>query len=382
MDKEILITEIINLIEDGNYGYEIEDYLKIKGIDANDFNDLIKTSELRIYEKKLKTVPIKNTIIYASFILLTIILFIFFYFYLPKEVESENQKFLSIFGSILTSICISYAIFFHGSWKKQYVEENYFQKMNYSFLPVIAFIPCIILYFMISNKFDSTAKEMLIKNKVEAVATVISGGGTQLTNLKGQNIDFSTIVVEFTTTEGQKIIAYESVNKSQLQDYYIGQEINIIYSKTNPQNMELLAYDSDVRDYIGSEERRIEINDLFNLFSKKESEILGVLNNISYGWEYNSYKKMWMNNKRNISITINTDIIKCISDDFFTFPRQLKNAGFKHSKEDIIQNENDDALSNKVYLNDTLNISIEMIKLNQDSNKMISLTTIIKKNIH
>ncbi|MES2575276.1 MAG: hypothetical protein V4572_10060 [Bacteroidota bacterium] len=378
MDKELLINQIIEKINYGYIGYEIEDFLKRKEIDPKDYKELIDIANSRIYEHKLKTLPLRNTIIYISFIVLTLISFYFFYFHLPEKIESEDKVFLPLLGAILTSCCICYTVVFHNSWKKEYMDKIDFQSINYSFFVALAFIPSIILYFVISFKFDSTAKEMLIKNKIEVLGTVISLEGKELTNLKGQSIDISSILVEFETLEGQKITISESISKYKLSNYYVGQEINMLYSKTNPQNIELLTYDTDVRDYMGTEERRIEIKDLFNLFAIKQNKVLGVLNNISYGWKYNIYKKIWINQKRNIAIAIDDNTIKCISDDFATFSRQLSDAGFK-SQEEISNTNTINAYIHKEYVNDTFTITIERISSKDTNNQMMSLTTITKK---
>ena len=79
---------------------------------------------------------------------------------------------------------------------------------------------------------------MLKKNKVEVVGTVMSYAVTKKT-VSGRITDIR-IGVEFNTLEGERIIADKKVLSYELNQIYEGQEVNVIYSKTNPHNNDVL----------------------------------------------------------------------------------------------------------------------------------------------
>jgi len=222
----------------------------------------------------------------------------------------------------------------------------------------------------------------LKQNKVEVTGKIVSGGGTELSNLKGQTVDFSKVVVEFETQEGLKVIVYKDVSKYLLNRLYLGQYIKMIYSKSNPKNIDLLSFDSDVKELMGSEERVLKISDLFTLFGKKDAEVTAALNAISYGWEYDFYKKMWSNEKRDVAVIIKGTTLKYLSNDFFSFPLQLQRLGFKDLQENVAKKSAKEQLlyelGAKFYTNDTLNISIERLKTDDNGSNFVTLTTIMK----
>jgi len=277
MENEKIIALIIEKLEADYQEFDIKQYLIRRNVDVSNFKALFEKAKNQLEHDTRSKNSRRSLVLFATFTFLTLATAVFFYSYLPAEIESEDQVFLSLMGALLISVFGLLAIVFYGNWANQSKETVITPTINYPLLFTIALFPSMLLFFILSSKFDSTAKELLKQNKVEVTGTIISGGGTQLTNLKGQTVDFSKLVVEFETVEGQKVIAYKDVSKYELEKFYLGQDVKMIYSKSNPNNIDLLSFDSDVKELMGSEERALKVNDLFTLFGKKDAEVTGCL---------------------------------------------------------------------------------------------------------
>lgn len=382
MENEKIIALIIEKLEANYQEFDIKQYLIRRNVDVSNFKALFEKAKNQLEHDTRSKNTRQSLLLFGTFTLLTLLTIVLFYGYLPAEIESGDQVFLPLVGSLLISVFGLLAIVFYGNWANRSNETIITPTINYPLLFTIALFPSMVFFFILSSKFDSTAKELLKQNKVEVTGTIISGGGTDLTNLKGQTVNFSKLVVEFETVEGQKVIAYKDVSKYEFEKYYLGQDVKMIYSKSNPNNIDLLSFDSNVKELMGSEERALKVNDLFTLFGKKEAEITAALNAISYGWEFDFYKKMWSNSKRDVAVIVKGNTIKYLSTDFFTFPLQLQKLGFKDlqqkatavsAKEHIVFE-----MGTKFYTNDTLNISVERLKTDNNGSDFVTLTTIMK----
>lgn len=154
---------------------------------------------------------------------------------------------------------------------------------------------------------------MLIKNHIEVVGTVMSNAVTKET-VSGRITDIR-IGVEFNTLEGEKIIADKEVSSYELNQIYEGQEVKVVYSKTNPHNNDLLLFDDAIRKFKNSIERDITPNDLANLIGLKKEQVELELNKIAYGWEYDTNKKAWLNERKDIGIAVRENEVSYLSSN-------------------------------------------------------------------
>lgn len=374
MTNDQLTSLLVQYLKGGYYEYEIKDLLKDKNIAADDFKICFEKATELVYQDKLKMLEKRNKLFFALFITLLILTFIVFFFVLPTQIESSSI-FLSILGAavmcLFTYLCIAY----YKSWELEFIKKYEIPRINFGFF-IIMLLPGLLVYFLFSYRFENVADALLKENQVEAVGKVVSGGETEINNRRG-SIKVSTIVVEFLTKEGQKIIAYEEVDSYEFKGFYLNQEVNLIYSKTNPKNISLLMSDSDIIRFKDSKERDILPKDLIYLMSVERENILTVLNQISYGWEFNEQEALWVNNRKNIGISISVDVVVYIANNFTTADYFLEKNGFK--RVDKVSSGSLSRLDRtKVYEYENYNATIQALPQG-NGEAPLAVTTIRKK---
>ncbi|MBC7440781.1 MAG: hypothetical protein H7250_12470 [Flavobacterium sp.] len=374
MENNKIITVIVDHLKAGYYESEIKDILKDENISENDFKNLFNQSKEIVNNDNIIKLAKKNKLKFFGYLSITVLTLLIFLFYLPKQIESPST-FYSIIGSAIICVFAFISFLYYKTWELEFVKEHEAPNINYSFL-VIMILPCAILYFIISSVFENVADNMLKENQIEVVGKVISGGETEIQNRRG-NIKISTIVVEFTTEEGKKVIASEEVDTYEFQGFYLNQEVNLIYSKTNPENINFLLTDADISKFKNSKEKEITPNDLIKLMSLNTKDIKTELNKISYGWEFNNQEMLWVNKRKNLGISINSTTVNYIGQNFSTADYFLKKNGFKRI--DKIETSSLSRLdANKLYENNDYEATIKALPQG-NGKEPLAITTITKK---
>ena len=328
MDKERIIAEVFDLYKKGNYGFAIEGHLKRQNLDESEFPEIIQKATVLYEAYTRKKNARKNRIIFFLYLVSAALTFLLFLFVLPYRVKG-NETFLSILGSGLFFVFLYLALAYKGTWKEEFLEQQESPTINFGFL-IIFIIPAMILYFIMSWRFSSASDDMLMTTKQEAVGKIISGNSTEVKRgFRPNGITYSSVVVEFKTADGTKVTATEDVNEYEFKNFYVGQEIMLIYSKDDPQNIELLTNKASIQKFTEAAERDITPNDLRNLMAVSKENIQKELNKISYGWKFDSYNSLWVNEKENIAVAVSPDAIIYITDKVIVFSRALKNDGFE-----------------------------------------------------
>ena len=374
MEKETLINYIANNLNNGTDEYEIERYLKIKNVDPSEFESMFAIAKERILEGKLSTYPKKNKMSFIVWTTLTLLTFILFLFVLPKQNITGGTTILSIIGGICICFFAFNAFLYYKSWTEDFIKKIGQPKLDLQIFIALAIIPTVILAFIIGWRFESEANQILKETQEDAVATVIDGK-----SIEGRRLNFADITVKFTTKEGHEVIATEDVSTYQFKDFYIGQEINIVYSKANPLNIDLLIDEDSVKELKSTQERDIAPNDLINLVNADNNAITNTLNKISFGWIYEPTKSFWINEKRRTMILKNKDVLTFISDKMdqnYTFPREFIKMGFKKVGNNIPQERDPLGAGPKTFENDKFVVNIKTIVI---ENKVNSVVTIQKK---
>lgn len=326
MERETILNYIINNLNNGDDEYEIERYLKIKDVDPADFESLFATARERILAEKLKTYPKRHILLFVVWTLLTIAAFALFFFILPKMNIAGSTTLPSIVGGLCLTFFAFNSFRYYKSWTKDFITRIGKPKLDLQIFIALAIIPAVILGFIISWRFSSAADQILKETQEDAVATVIDGK-----SVEGRKINFAEITVKFNTKEGKEIIATEDISTYQFKNFYEGQEINIVYSRENPHNIDLLIDESSIKDLKSTQEREIEPNDLINFVSATDENITGTLNKISFGWVYDAQKRSWVNEKRQNMIMKGDKMISFITDDIepvTTFSEKFVKLGF------------------------------------------------------
>lgn len=298
MNKDEIVEYIIDRIDAGDDQDQIEDSLKRKEIDPAQFNSLIDEALAKILEHKLKTYPRQHIIRFTVWTILLLVFSVLFFFILPGLGITRNTVIISILGTICLSICLLNVFIYYGSWRKRNIEKYGKPKPPIEAYLFVTFFPGFIFYFIISSCFSSGADKILKETQEDAVATVIDGS-----SIEGRRINYASITVEFTTKDGKVISAVEDVSTYKFKDFYLGQKLNIVYSKKDPHNIDLLIDDYSVRKMTGRDSREIEPNDLLKLTTVSFSDLGPELNKINNNWVYEDSEGVWIDNKRHQAIS-------------------------------------------------------------------------------
>jgi hypothetical protein len=236
MEKKLVLKAVEYIKADYN-DFEIRNSLLEEGAVEDEVDDILQEANAILEEEQVQTNSKKYKIFFILFILLFVSSFYYFLFFLPVKIESPSI-FYSLLGSILICLfgILSFAYF--GSWSKDKLRKSGGINLKFDILLFLMAFPVLIMYFIVNSVFENVAEDMLKKNKVEVVGTVMAYAVTKKT-ISGRITDIR-IGVEFNTLEGERIIADKKVLSYELNQIYEGQEVNVIYSKTNPHNNDVL----------------------------------------------------------------------------------------------------------------------------------------------
>lgn len=292
MINDEIVNYIVDRINAGDDQYEIEDSLKRKEIDQSEFDAIIEAAKSKILEYKFKTYPRQHIIRFTVWTILLLFFSVLFFFILPGLGITRNTVILSIVGTICLSICLLNVFIYYGSWRKRNIEKYGKPKPPIEGYVFVSFFPGFIFYFIISSCFSSGADKILKETQEDAIATVIDGS-----SIEGR-INYATVTVEFTTKDGKVISAVEDVSTYKFKDFYLGQKLNIVYSKKDPHNIDLLIDNYSVIKMKGMQNREIEPNDLLKLTTVSFSNLDAELSKINNNWVYNDSEGVWVDDKR------------------------------------------------------------------------------------
>lgn len=340
MKKDTLVLKAVQYIKEDYYDFAIKDLLLEDGANPDEADMLLEEGKKIVYQEQILAISKKRKIIFGAVVSLLLLTFYYFLFVLPSSVESPSVTY-SLLGTVLICFLGYLCIAYYKSWDLEFVRKHEELNINYSFL-VIMLVPGTILYFIISSVFENTAESILKKNQIEVVGTVISGGENEIHTRRG-TIKLAKIVVEFETREGEKIIADKDVSSYEFNNFYYKQEVNLIYSKTNPHNIAILTTSQALKEFKNSQERDITYHDLENLIDVKEDKLKAELDKIVYGWEYESSVKAWVNNRKNVGVAVHDNSIVYIAPNGAVAHYLLEKEGY------VALNKNDSSFVAKVY---------------------------------
>ncbi|WAC03733.1 hypothetical protein N7U66_10055 [Lacinutrix neustonica] len=164
---------------------------------------------------------------------------------------------------------------------------------------LIVGIASIILFpivYIISSKIQS--EEL---NKIGIKSTAIVQKVERTRNVRTRTFSYF-ITLSYQDDNKKEYSETLSIDFSEYQKRSKGQEIEILYDKENPKNIEILDY----RKFKNTEERILHYDDLIIFQKNKNPEfILDKLNQISYGWEIKGNDSTFFINKSRKSYLIN-----------------------------------------------------------------------------
>ncbi|WP_298396522.1 hypothetical protein [Flavobacterium sp.] len=363
MTKEEILERVVERVKDNEYDYEIETFLKRKEVNPEDFKSIIENARALVLEERLKVMPKKNLTVFIVLVVLVLATFYLFAFYLPTQNVSRNKTILSIIGTAFFCFFSFLSLVYFNTWKPEFLKIRDKPKIDFTFMALM-FVPAVIVYFIFSECISSGADKILKATQIDAVGTVIDGGVTEVKRvLRSGGASFASITVEFETKEGTKVRATEDISSYRFKDFYLGQQLNIVYSSEDPSNIDLLIDDKSIKELKGTQQRSLQPQDLIRFMSVKKENIKAELDAISYGWEQK--EEAWINEKSNYALMANDNEVKLITAWGITqmFPEELEKMGFKKiaTSKDKKENKMEILFGDKLYENDTYYFQIKTL---------------------
>ena len=174
------------------------------------------------------------------------------------------------------------------------------QKTNY-FIIILSTI----LFLSQSCELKEIKKE---EERIIVPATII-GGESEYS---------STIKLKFKTKEGIEKIVEKNITLQEFNSVFLDYEIMIAYLPSNPSNLIPIILDTDVKNYLGIENRDIVLNDLYTILEIQEKDSISkFINKISYKWDYFETIDMdsWENIKKSAVISSSPYYVQYTTDD-------------------------------------------------------------------
>ncbi|MCU0321449.1 MAG: hypothetical protein MUE72_03485 [Chitinophagaceae bacterium] len=377
MSRDEIIATVSMMINNYSSNSEIEDYLRSEKIGDENFTSIIEEAQAHLISEKKILFGKKHKLLFAMWIAFTIAALILFFFILPLWDGTGSIKLLSILGVLLICSFTYFSFVYYKTWEPSFIEQYETPKIimsSWLFFMIFG----ILLYPLLSWRFSNAADSILKKTQQKTIGIVVSG--TSVTSRKG--LDFTYIDVEFETKEGVHVTATEDISKYDFKKFYIGQKINLIYSKDNPQNIDLLINESSVIEFTGSAEREITPTDLISFLSIKKENIQSELEKIKYGWQFNEKKKVWVNEKNNsyLSIADGGIVFMSKSTILYTYPKQLEAMGFKRIMGNTKNSPEVEALglAPKLFQNETYQVILQQEKNDESIHALVIITKLTK----
>jgi hypothetical protein len=172
--------------------------------------------------------------------------------------------------------------------------------------------------------------------------------------------------------------ATEDISEYEFKNFYKGQKVKLIYSSSNPQNIDLLTNKSDIIKFTDSEERDFTASDLLKLKGNlNQQQISSLLNKVSYGWVFNPNQNGWENKSKNMLFTKSDSEITFLMNilSMHKFPKQFIELGYK----DITEGKITSAMFQKQRILENNNYLVKIERIKIIDNKPYFLTTIKNK---
>ncbi|WP_316803792.1 hypothetical protein [Pedobacter nototheniae] len=185
---------------------------------------------------------IKRTLIWGA---LTAFLFVLFYYLIPVNLYQSFTTFIALLGAI--SIAISSALFV-GGIIFLIEDRNGRDKSNPGvsgyFMAAVFMIGLFGGGFLFIYRETTLVEEELDKNGVFTVAKV-TGGDSYST----RRLDMTKIRVMFKLDNGLNTTQDVSISKYAFDNYYLDQELPIVYSPKYPSVVRLLTSEAEIYKY-------------------------------------------------------------------------------------------------------------------------------------
>ena len=360
-----------------NYGNDTIIYeLKEFGTPESMMASVITVAKVEYFEERGKHYIKSNKLFFYLWLTLSTSIFILVLFVLPHMQWAVGHNLLfSFLGSALFCLFAYLAFIYYKKWDKKFAYSIGKPKFLQPVI-IIIWIPAIILYYVFSACFSYVQDNILKETQIEATGHIVSGSSLVVRKLiGGEEVSLSRVVVSFQTKDGKDLIVTKDIDAYQMKSLYKGEEIHLVYSSVNPQNISLLTDDDNIREFKNTQERDLIAPDLLHLVTVSPDKMLNELNKISYGWVYNPNSKSWLNEKRQCAISIKAYELDLLGKSDFndTYPIYLVANGFvktnKADPDDVFKTGNK-VFENKQFI---FNVAAKVTNEGQDGFSIISV---------
>ncbi|MFK8046167.1 MAG: hypothetical protein AB8B72_11775 [Crocinitomicaceae bacterium] len=339
--KERIIKETTRLLKRKDSAEKAKAYLKSEKLSEREMETYLEVANQKVYEQRLVSIPKNNRLKFLFALSIAFITFISYFFILP-QFGFRHTTTIAIIGGILLSLSLFFALVYYNSWSEESVQFELNRDKNvkpdYSIMLAILPIPIVIFTFIFTFPLEWGENNFLKETQEKAQGRVISRSSNNIVTHKG-TFNFSSVTVEFETKNGQSVIATEEISEREYKNFHEGQIVNLIYSKTDPENIDLLTHKSDIIKFTGSEERDFTAEDLLKLLDKTDDQILEKLNKVRYGWIYNSEENKYELSSKSMVFKKDSNRVELQMGlmAMYYFPNQFIELGFKDKTEGVIK---------------------------------------------
>ena len=155
MKSEKIIDTIVDKINAGYDNYGIERFLKHQEINPDEFETLIETAKNKILEHQLKTYPKQNKKTFIVWLSMFVVFLILLFILLPLLHISNGVMLLLFMGSVGLSFSGFNTLLYYKSWEKTFIERTGKPKFNLQTYILLASLPTVIFYYIISWNYLS-----------------------------------------------------------------------------------------------------------------------------------------------------------------------------------------------------------------------------------
>lgn len=378
MDNQRFITQTKEMLPDDLSDETLTYYLTEAGAEPDSIPGIIETAKTEYAVELCKIYTRKNKFSYYLWLSFSVVGFISFLFVLPWLNFTVDRVFIcSIVGAVFCCASGFLAWAYRKTWEPEFVQKHGRPKIQLALLFAVCVIPSTIVYFIFSSRFDGVHDDILKDTQVEVTGHLVDGSSVRVQRLlRGGGADFTHVVVEFATNEGDMQDVTKEVSEYEFKRLYKGQTVPVLYSKINPRNIAILIDDDSYRKFKNSSERDFTPDDLLRLLSIKPTAMVAELNKIAYGWVYVTQRKMWVNNRKQSAVNTDGRELRFIGDATYnlTYPDKLIASGFTKTSTDGQYDLMHTGL--KIFENKQYTINISAIG-NQDEE--LSVISVVKK---
>jgi hypothetical protein len=214
--------------------------------------------------------------------------------------------------------------------------------------------------------------DQLMKDGIKTKGFITDGLGKA--RYSGGTFD---IKVEFKDEKGKWQSVIKSITATEFHSYSKGQQVMVIYSKKDPEIMEILTSNEAVAEYTGVKERDIEIADLNALVTMKKEHIDSFLNTITYSWTKTN-DSAWINERKYQYVRLfpSKKSVIYISgpEEYRRFQKLVKDTDLQETAVEM-----NGEIGKKSFENDSLMIGLI---LSEEKKMLLSSVTLHKKDKH